>query len=107
MINERIQLSTQKIFSKRAEAFRGALELLFDKYEQGTQLSEELTIIVDFFLCLSIRSRGDENYEEEADAYGSQPSKPETETCMKTMIGTENARTSRIAESETVIVCYE
>ena len=49
MINERIQLSTQKIFSKRAEAFRGALELLFDKYEQGTQLSEELTIIVDFF----------------------------------------------------------
>ena len=49
MINEKIQLSTQKIFSKRAEAFRGALELLFDKYEQGTQLSEELTIIVDFF----------------------------------------------------------
>ena len=81
MINERIRLSTQKIFSKRAEAFRRALELLFDKYEQGTQLSEELTIIVDFF-CLSIRSRGDENYEEEADAYGSQPSEPETETCM-------------------------
>jgi len=49
MINEKIQLSTQKIFSKRAEAFRRALELLFDKYEQGIQLSEELTIIVDFF----------------------------------------------------------
>ena len=56
--------------------------LLFDKYEQRTQLSEELTIIVDFFLCLSVRSRGDENYEEEDDAYGSQPSELETETCM-------------------------